>query len=329
MRAPAVGLHEVEQLFVAQAGPREVDGQVAQQMCRAALLGQGLQCFGETQRSSSGIQAPHSAVEPCRHRPHRGVEQDDEEDAAWLGRSASLRAATTQRLGWIEALDAYLLAPNGIPRTGKPPKTKTERRDNWPTGLVTPMAAAVCTPRRRLAWPFAQWRRIISVAIMPRQLSAKALLWSQGFEWSSGSVRAQAGLSQTAFAITPHSDGVQSPQLKDREDLRRLPGLELLYEGVHSVYYNEGKTPSSAPASGARRTAHLVCSTPMASAVFDSSRYENAGAASTPKTGLAVAFIRVPTTDQHGEAKTSMSAKLVFEGSYFTENNRSSDPYPE
>lgn len=227
------------------------------------------------------------------------IEQQDEADwPAWLAEHYELR----HHAAWEEELDAYYVTPRLHPRTGQPPKNEDERC-NWPVGLVTPYGRWLQRPMEDARMAFLSGG-YINVRFAEAAEGAKSGLKDLNGVWV---ISPSLGYKD-AYAITPHVMSCKSPHVEHHEDLRSLPGLELLYEAVQSIYYNPEQDSFIRASTGPQEAQSSLLLNEHGTPLFDSSCYERVGDFNA-KTGLAVAYVRVPYIDQNGEENSH-----VYEG---------------
>ncbi|WP_284334681.1 hypothetical protein [Comamonas sp. NoAH] len=229
------------------------------------------------------------------------VEPDSEENwPAWLANHYEPRYHNA----WEEALDAYMVMPKLHPRTGRPPQNKSER-DDWPMGLVTPYGRWLLRPIEGASMAFASGDAIsVRYPETTPGEGCKSGLKDLNGVWT---VPPSAGY-RDAYAITPHVMACKSTADPAREDLRSLPGLQLLHEAVSHVEYDEEGDGVLRAAAGDDLAPQALMLNTHGQPLFDSSRYERVNPFNA-KTGLAVALIRRPYTDAHGEENSH-----IYEG---------------
>ena len=263
--------------------------------CRATSLPEALQLLKQQPQREWGWWSPSVIART------EVVEQESEEDwPAWLADHYAPR----HHSAWEEALDAYYVVPKLHPRTGKPPKNEDERTD-WPVGLVTPYGRWLQRPIEDARWAYASSGHInVRYAEAVEGEGAKSGLKDLNGVWV---ISPSEGL-RDAYAITPHVLACKSPDQEHREDLRSLPGLALLYAGVQSIYYNEEQDAFIRATTGPQDAQTALLLNAQGQPLFDSSRYERVGDFDA-KHGLAVAYVRKPYTDAHGQDNSH-----VYEG---------------
>lgn len=197
---------------------------------------------------------------------------------------------------WDDAVDTYYVMPKIHPRTGAKLPGENDRED-WPVGMVTPYGRWLLNPLEGASMAYASGG-YISVRYpeaAPGDGAPSGLKDLNGV-WV---IPRSAGY-RDAYAVTPHVMACKNPHVDHCEDLRSLPGLELLHEAVSHVEYNpEGDGVLRASAGDHQFPQALMLNT-HGQPLFDSRRYERVNAFNA-KTGLAVATLRVPTTDAQGE----------------------------
>lgn len=202
---------------------------------------------------------------------------------------------------WEEAADAYVVMPKLHPRTGLPPHNESER-DDWPVGLVTPYGRWLLKPIEGASMAFVSGAAI-SVRYpetTPGEGSKSGLKDLNGV-WT---VPPSAGY-RDAYAITQHVMACKSSIDPDREDLRSLPGLELLYEAIYHPQYVEDGDGILRALAGDNQAPQALMLNLHGQPLFHSNRYEGVNTFNA-KTGLAVATVRVPYTDAHSGANSRM-----------------------
>jgi hypothetical protein len=197
---------------------------------------------------------------------------------------------------WDEAVDAYYVMPKIHPRTGAQLPDEDDRED-WPVGMVTPYGRWLLKPLEGASMAYASGG-YISVRYpeaAPGEGAPSGLKDLNGV-WV---IPRSAGY-RDAYAVTPHVMACQNPQVAGREDLRSLPGLELLHAAVFQVEYNPEGDGVLRASAGDHQFPQILMLNTQGQSLFDSTRYERVNAFNA-KTGLAVATVRVPTTDAQGE----------------------------
>lgn len=255
--------------------------------CSATSLPESLQVLKQNPESEYGWWSPAVIA-------RTEVIARDEEDhwPAWL------KDHYVERYhgAWDDAVDTYYVMPKIHPRTGAKLPGENDR-DDWPVGMVTPYGRWLLKPLEGASMAYASGG-YISVRYPEAAPSDGA---PSGLKDLNGVwVLPRSAGYRDSYAVTPHVLVCKNPHVDHREDLRSLPGLELLHEAVFHVEYNpEGDGVLRASAGDHQFPQALMLNT-HGQPLFDSDRYERVNAFHA-KTGLAVATIRVPTTDAQGE----------------------------
>ncbi len=221
------------------------------------------------------------------------IERENDDDwPAWLSEHYEERYHSA----WEEELEAYLVTPKLHPHTGLPCKNDDER-ENWPTGLVTPYGRWLQSPAEGAIMALAsggyiavRFPEIQAGAGHPSGLKDLNGVWQ---------LPPSAGY-RDLYALTPHVLLCKSPQLAAKHDLRSLPGLELLQAGLIDANWQPEDHTLRAWRGEYSRDQELVLNErgqPLFDSQFESVQDFN------PKTGLAVASIRVKLDDDEDDVR--------------------------
>lgn len=230
------------------------------------------------------------------------IERDNDDDwPAWLKDNYVERYHSA----WDEGTDTYCVMPLRHPRTGEKLPGENER-GNWPVGLVTPYGRWLVKPVEGACGAYTSGGHINVRYPEAREGEGE----KSGIKDLNGNwlVPPSAGYLN-AYAITPRVMACQSA-LGQGEDLRSLPGLELLHEGVYNILHNEEQDAFIRALAGPQEAPRMLLLDLHGKPVFDSSRYEHVSDFNA-KTGLAVARIRVPCTDDNGEGSCRIHEGVV------------------
>lgn len=224
------------------------------------------------------------------------VERDNDDDwPDWLKEHYVERYHSA----WDEATDTYMVLPKIHPRTGKA-LPKKQRPDDWPMGLVTPYGRWLVKPVEGATGAYSSGGYInVRYPEAQEGEGEKSGLKDLNGNWV---VPPSAGY-RNAYAITPQVMACQSANYEGCEDLRSLPGLALLHEGLSGIDYNEEEDSFIRADQGPYGDSHKLLLKPDGQPLFDASRYAHIHDFNA-KTGLAVATIRAPYIDENGEASS-------------------------
>lgn len=221
------------------------------------------------------------------------IERDNDDDwPAWLADHYVERYHSA----WDEGTDAYYVMPKIHPRTGA--KLPGENhRDNWPIGLVTPYGRWLVKPIEGANSAFTSGGYIsVRYPEEAEGMGEKSGLKDLNGNWV---VPPSAGY-RNAYAITPQVMACKSANGPGMEDLRSLPSLELLHEGVSSIYYNEEEDKFIRADQGPYGSSRKLLLKADGQPLFDASKYEHINDFNA-KTGLAVVTVRENYIDEQGE----------------------------
>ena len=224
------------------------------------------------------------------------IERDNDDDwPAWLKDNYVERYHSA----WDEGTDAYYVMPLKHPRTGE--KLLGENhRGNWPVGLVTPYGRWLVKPIEGACGAYTSGGHINVRYPEAREGEGE----KSGIKDLNGNwlVPPSAGYLN-AYAVTPQVMACKSANVPGTEDLRSLPGLELLHEGLSSIYYNAEEDEFIRADKGPYGTSggsQKLLLKPDGAPLFDASRYEQVHDFDA-RTGLAVVLARVPTRNEQDE----------------------------
>ncbi|MDR0216100.1 MAG: WG repeat-containing protein [Comamonas sp.] len=221
------------------------------------------------------------------------IERDNDDDwPAWLKDDYVERYHSA----WDENVEAYYVIPRKHPRTGE--KLPGENhRDNWPVGLVTPYGRWLVKPIEGANGAYTSGGFITVHYPEAREGDGER----SGLKDLNGNwvVPPSAGYLN-AYALTPQVMACKSANVPGTEDLRSLPGLELLHEGLSSIYYNADEDEFIRADQGPYGESRKLLLKSDGKPLFDASKYEHINDFNT-KTGLAVACIRQRFINEQGE----------------------------
>lgn len=255
--------------------------------CSVNTLPESLQVLKQAPQSQLGWWS-HSVIARTEV-----IERDNDDDwPAWLADHYVERYHSA----WDEATDTYLVLPKIHPRTGEPlPKKK--RPDAWPMGMVTPYGRWLLKPMEGASGAHTSGGYIcVSYPEESEGAGAKSGLKDLNGNWV---VPPSAGY-RNAYAITPQVMACQSENGSGMEDLRSLPGLALLHEGVSSIYYNAEEDEFIRADQGPYGSSRKLLLKQDGQPLFDASKYEQINDFNA-KSGLAVVTVRENYIDEQGE----------------------------
>ena len=221
------------------------------------------------------------------------IERDNDDDwPAWLKDHYQER----YHRAWDEGTDAYYVMPKIHPSTGA--KLPGENhRDGWPIGLVTPYGRWLVKPIEGANGAYTSGGYIcVRYPEEAEGAGEKSGLKDLNGNWV---VSPSAGY-RNAYAITPQVMVCKSPNIPNTEDLRSLPGLALLHEGLSSIDYNEEEDEFIRADQGPYGNSRKLLLKSDGQPLFDASKYEQINDFNA-KTGLAVVTVRENYVDEQGE----------------------------
>ncbi|MEF9948071.1 MAG: hypothetical protein RR800_06970, partial [Comamonas sp.] len=221
------------------------------------------------------------------------IERDNDDDwPAWLKDHYQERYHSA----WDEGTDAYYVMPKIHPRTGA--KLPGENhRDGWPIGLVTPYGRWLVKPIEGANGAYTSGGYIcVRYPEEAEGVGEKSGLKDLNGNWV---VPPSAGY-RNAYAITPQVMVCKSPNIPNTEDLRSLPSLALLHEGLSSIDYNEEEDEFIRADQGPYGNSRKLLLKSDGQPLFDASKYEQINDFNA-KTGLAVVTVRENYVDENGE----------------------------
>ncbi|QXZ09679.1 hypothetical protein KUF54_17055 [Comamonas sp. Y33R10-2] len=205
---------------------------------------------------------------------------------------------------WDEELQAYTVLPKIHPQTGQPLPGEDERED-WPLGIVTADGHWLLLPQKGavLAYVsgghiYVQFPELESGAGRPSGLMDLNGLW----------VIAPSAGYKDLLALTPFVVQVRSPHAGERNELRSLPAMELLQANIIDASWQPNDNTLRADRGADMREQTLVMDE-HGKALFVSP-YEQV-TEFDPKTGFAVAAIRVPFTESDGNQSSRASEGVI------------------
>lgn len=256
--------------------------------CSADALPESLQILKQEPQSQYGWWS-HSVIMRTEV-----IERDNDDDwPDWLKNDYVERYHSA----WDEGVEAYYVMPRKHPRTGE--KLPGENhRSNWPVGLVTPYGRWLVKPIEGANGTYSSGGYInVRYPEAKEGEGEKSGLKDLNGNWV---VPPSAGYLN-AYAITHQVMACKSPHLENMEDLRSLPGLELLHEGVSSIYYNEEEDEFIRAEKGPYGDSQKLLLKADGQPLFDASKYTQVHDFNA-KTGLAVVLARVATVNDEGQA---------------------------
>lgn len=221
------------------------------------------------------------------------IEQESEEDwPAWLADHYELR----HHGAWDEATESYYVMPRLHPRSGLEPQNDAER-DHWPVGMVTPYGRWLQRPVEGASMAFVSGGHL-SVHY-PETTPGEGA--RSGIKDLNGIWQVAPSLGyRDAYAVTPQVMACRSPGQENMQDLRSLPGLALLHQGLSSIDYNEEQDEFIRAEKGPYGHSRQLLLKADGLPLFDASRYWHVNDFNA-KSGLAVACIRAPSVSDQGE----------------------------
>ena len=221
------------------------------------------------------------------------IEQESEEDwPAWLADHYELR----HHGAWDEATESYYVMPRRHPRTGLKPQSEAER-DHWPVGMVTPYGRWLQRPLEGASMTFVSGEHLsVHYPETTPGEGAKSGIKDLNGIWL---VSPSEGY-RDAYAVTPQVMACRSPGQENMQELRSLPGLALLHEGLSSIDYNEEQDEFIRAEKGPYGNSCQLLLKADGQPLFDAGRYEHINDFSA-KTELAVACVREPFVNEQGE----------------------------
>lgn len=201
---------------------------------------------------------------------------------------------------WEPEAQAWLVMPRKHPQTGQPlpPQHKEDERESWPVGLVTPDGRWLLQPSEGACQAFASGEHInVYYPEAPGQTGRASGVMDLSGHWV---VPPSAGYREL-MAVTPHVVQCLSDKVPERHDLRSLPAMNLLQATLIDAGWHPEDNTLRADRGGDTRDQALVMD--IQGQLLFESHYERIGPFD-PKTGLAVAAVRLPHTESDGSASS-------------------------
>ena len=204
---------------------------------------------------------------------------------------------------WEPQAQAWLVMPLKHPKTGQPlpqqhEEDERDEQEPWPVGLVTPDGRWLLQPSEGACQVFVSGEHInVYFPQAPHQTGRASGVMDLSGHWV---VPPSAGYLEL-MAITPHVVQCLSDKVPERHDLRSLPAMNLLQAALIDAGWRPEDNTLRADRGGETREQALVMD--IHGQLLFESCYERIEAFD-PKTGLAVAAVRLPHTESDGSASS-------------------------
>ena len=204
---------------------------------------------------------------------------------------------------WEPEAKAWQIMPLKHPKTGQPlpqqhEEDERDEQEPWPVGLVTPEGRWLLQPSEGASQAFVSGQHInVYFPELPTQKGRASGLMDLNGHWV---VPPSAGYREL-MALTPHVVQCQSEKMPERHDLRSLPAMNLLQASIIDAGWHPEDNTLRADRGGEMREQALVMD--IRGQLLFESHYERIEAFD-PKTGLAVAAVRLPHTESDGSASS-------------------------